>query len=145
MHLDSLGMNFMNAVDTNVLMYVRDPRDPVKQIAAHRLILTLADGVLLWQVACEYISASRKLREFGFSRSDALDDVRDLQGPWRLVLPSRPTLEIAENLWGRYSLSFWDSMIVAACLHTGVERLYTEDFSAYPRIDSLEIVNPFAE
>ena len=62
-----------------------------------------------------------------------------------MVLPRRPTLEIAENLWGRYSLSFWDSMIVAACLHAGVERLYSEDFSAYPRIDSLEVVNPFAE
>ena len=65
-------------------------------------------------------------------------------GSWRLELPQWSITEVAENLWGRYSLSFWDSMIVAACLFAGVERLYTEDFSAYPRIDSLEIVNPFA-
>ena len=134
----------MNAVDTNVLMYVRDPRDPVKQSVARQLVLTLTDGILLWQVACEYISASRKLREFGFSRSDALNDVRELQGAWRLEMPHWSIVETAENLWGRYSLSFWDSMIVAACLRAGVERLYTEDFSAYPRIDTLEIVNPFA-
>ena len=61
-----------------------------------------------------------------------------------MEMPHWSVVEIAENLWSRYSLSFWDSMIVAACLHTGVERLYTEDFDAYPRIDSLEIVNPFA-
>ena len=134
----------MNAVDTNVLMYVRDPRDSVKQTTARQLVLSLTDGILLWQVACEYISASRRLREFGFSRSDALNDVRELRGVWRLEMPHWSIVEIAETLWGRYSLSFWDSMIVAACLHAGVERLYTEDFSAYPRIDTLEIVNPFA-
>lgn len=54
-------------------------------------------------------------------------------------------IDLAVGLLGRYSLSFWDSMIVAACLHAGVERLYTEDFDAYPQIDSLEIINPFAE
>ena len=59
-------------------------------------------------------------------------------------MPHWSVVVIAEDLWDRYSLSFWDSMIVAACLHAGVERLYTEDFGAYPRIDSLEIVNPLA-
>ena len=44
---------------------------------------------------------------------------------------------------GRYSLSIWDAMIVAACLEGGVTRLYTEDFGGYLRIDGLEIVNPF--
>ena len=47
------------------------------------------------------------------------------------------------ELLDRYSLSFWDSLIVAACLNAGVERLYTEDFDAYPRIGALEIVSPF--
>jgi predicted nucleic acid-binding protein len=51
----------MNAVDTNVFMYAHDPRDPVKQQQALSLIQTLTDGALLWQVACEYVSASRKL------------------------------------------------------------------------------------
>ena len=135
----------MNAVDTNVLVYVHDPRYPDKQAMAHAVVSSLPDGILLWQVACEYLSASRKLSQFGFDRTDALADIRGLMRSWRLELPHWSITEIAENLWGRYSLSFWDSMIVAACLHVGVERLYTEDFSAYPQIDSLEIVNPFAE
>ena len=134
----------MNAVDTNVLVYVHDPRNPAKQAMAHALVSTLTDGILLWQVACEYLSASRKLSQFGFNRTDALEDIRNLMRSWCLEMPHWSVVEFAENLWGRYSLSFWDSMIVAACLHTGVERLYTEDFGVYPRIDSLEIVNPFA-
>jgi len=43
----------MNAVDTNVLIYAHDPRDPVKQNRAAELIASLTDGVLLWQVSCE--------------------------------------------------------------------------------------------
>jgi len=34
-------------------------------------------------------------------------------------------------------------MIVAACVEGGVTRLYTEDFGAYAKVESLEIVNPF--
>jgi len=49
----------MNAVDTNVLIYVNDPRDPVKQALAASLVSSLTDGVLVWQVACEYLAASR--------------------------------------------------------------------------------------
>ena len=37
----------MNAVDTNVLIYSRDPRDPLKQATANGLLTSLADGVLL--------------------------------------------------------------------------------------------------
>ncbi|WP_017298947.1 hypothetical protein [Nodosilinea nodulosa] len=43
----------MNAVDTNILIYVNDPRDPVKQRVATSLVAELVDGVLLWQVAAE--------------------------------------------------------------------------------------------
>ena len=52
-------------------------------------------------------------------------------------------MDRAELLLNRYSLSFWDAMIIAACLEGGVERLYSEDFDAYPTINGLEIVNPF--
>ncbi|MDM9381314.1 hypothetical protein QUB80_11425 [Chlorogloeopsis sp. ULAP01] len=42
----------------------------------------------------------------------------------------------------RFSLSYWDAMIVAACLEANVQTLYTEDFG-YSKIDELGIVNPF--
>jgi predicted nucleic acid-binding protein len=133
----------MNAVDTNVLLYVHDPRDRDKQATAAALLQSLADGVLLWQVACEYIAASRKLEPFGYSRIQAWLDIHDLRRVWTTVLPSWGVLERAERLLGSYSLSFWDAMIIAACLEGEVSRLYSEDFDAYPRVNGLEIVNPF--
>lgn len=62
----------MNAVDTNILIYAQDPRDKSKQKIAQQLIAALDDGVLLWQVACEYLSNARKLQSFGFSYADSL-------------------------------------------------------------------------
>lgn len=47
------------------------------------------------------------------------------------------------TFWHNYSLSFWDAMIIAACLDAGVPRLYSEDFDAYAQVDGLQIVNPF--
>lgn len=133
----------MNAVDTNVLIYVQDPRDPAKQVVAETLVQSLLNGALLWQVACEYIAASRKLAPLGYSRERAWQDLRRLQKIWATKLPSWGVMEKAEELQLNYSLSFWDAMIVAACLEGGVTRLYTEDFGGYSRIDALEVVNPF--
>lgn len=59
----------MNAVDTNVLIYARDPRDSVKQEKARALTSNLTDGALLSQVACEFIAASRKLTAVGYTAS----------------------------------------------------------------------------
>ena len=42
-----------------------------------------------------------------------------------------------------FCLSFWDAMILAACATAGVERLYTEDFDAYPVIGGVQVINPF--
>lgn len=38
----------MIALDTNILLYACDARDPKKQEAALRLIESTEDGVLLW-------------------------------------------------------------------------------------------------
>lgn len=118
----------MDAVDTNVLIYSRDPRDPQKQSAANTLLASLTDGVLLWQVACEYIAASRKLEKFGYDVAQALADVADMRTAWETPLPTWKVIDSAERLLKKYSLSFWDALLVAACLEAGVTRLYNRGF-----------------
>ena len=135
----------MNAVDTNVLFYAHDPREPQKQAIAVELIETLADGVLLWQVACEYLAASKKLEPHGYSREQAWQDIRDLQLVWTTLLPDWTILERADQLLSDYSFSFWDALIVAACLEGKITRFYSEDMHPYPTLSGLEIVNPFDE
>lgn len=133
----------MNAVDTNVLLYVHDPRDSLKQATATRLLATQPNLVLVWQVACEYLNASRKLAAYGFDMQGAFRDIASFQRTWRIVLPDWPAMARAQGLLSRFSLSSWDAMLIAVCLESGMQRLYSEDFSAYQKIDGLEIVNPF--
>jgi predicted nucleic acid-binding protein len=133
----------MNAVDTNVLIYVQDPRDPIKQAKATAIIRNLPDGVLLWQVANEYIAASRKLEPFGYNRAQAFQDLSGWRKVWTTILPTWAVMDKAEDVGTRFNLSFWDAMIVAACLEGGVTRLYSEDFDACAQIDNLQLVNPF--
>ncbi|MDQ3755265.1 MAG: PIN domain-containing protein [Acidobacteriota bacterium] len=134
----------MNAVDTNVLIYVRDPRDPAKQQKAVGLTTQLSDGALLWQVACEFVAASRKLAPFGFTQAQAWREVERLRVLWQLILPSENVLIRAEQLTATNNLSFWDAMLAAACMEGGITRLHTEDFDAsLSKAIGVEIVNPF--
>jgi predicted nucleic acid-binding protein len=133
----------MNAVDTNILFYAKDMRETVKQPIAESLIQTLLDGVLIWQVATEYIAITRKLEPLGYNRKKAFDDLRLLRSAWKTILPSWAVLDRAENLINRYSVSSWDALIIAACLENGVTKLYTEDIADNFRKEGIEIINPF--
>jgi predicted nucleic acid-binding protein len=133
----------MNAVDTNILIYVHDPRDPIKQARAAQLVASLTDGVLVWQVACEFVAASRKLTAFGFTVAQAWREVRKLRSVWTTKLPSWRVAERAEELMRQYHLSFWDAMTVAACLDSGITRLYSEDFDNSAAASGLTVIDPF--
>jgi predicted nucleic acid-binding protein len=133
----------MNAVDTNVLVYANDPRDPRKQAIAGTLMEDMDNGVLLWQVVCEFFAASRKLEPFGYSLADAWRDIADLRTTWRIVLPTWNTQVRAHALIQSYSLSYWDALLLGACREAGVLRLYSEDLDAHDGLEGLEIVNPF--
>jgi predicted nucleic acid-binding protein len=91
----------------------------------------MGDGALLWQVACEFVAASRKLAQFGFTQAEAWRELERLRLLWTMILPSEGVLTRAEQLTATHNLSFWDSMLVAACVEGGITRLYTEDFDAF--------------
>lgn len=91
----------MNAADTNILIYVHDRRNVRKQAIAESLVRTLPQDVLLWQVACEYISASRKLEPLGYSKEKAWEDIHKLRKLWVAQLPTWETFERTENIGAR--------------------------------------------
>ena len=134
----------MNAVDTNVLIYACDHSDPAKQRVAKQVISDTRGGLLLWQVGCEFIAASRKLINQGFTAEHAWKRLARLTRIYQLVVPTPSVLDRARALHVEERWSFWDAMIVAACLEAGVTRLYSEDLPGRSAPDQLEIVNPFA-
>jgi predicted nucleic acid-binding protein len=69
----------MIALDTNILIYACDKADPSRQQIALDLVSNAFDGILLWQVACEFVAASRKLKHQGFTTADAWNRLADYQ------------------------------------------------------------------
>jgi predicted nucleic acid-binding protein len=135
----------MIALDTNVLIYSCDKADLKRQHVALNLVSRAVDGVRLWQVACEFVAASRKLKSQGFTMVDAWDRLADYLAIFPLILPTAGALERARILHTKDGWSFWDAMIVAACLECGVTRLYSEDLPGRTVRGPLEIVNPFLQ
>ena len=66
----------MIAVDTNVLIYCCDKRDLRRQQTALELVAATTNAVLPWQVACEFIAATRKLADQGFTPAHAWQRLR---------------------------------------------------------------------
>ena len=63
---------------------------------------------------------------------------------WKLIVPSENVFVRAEQLTASHNLSFWDPMIVAACMEGSITRLYSEDFdNSLKQTTGFEIVNPF--
>jgi predicted nucleic acid-binding protein len=135
----------MIALDTNILIYACDKADLKRQQVALDLVSNARDGVLLWQVACEFVAASRKLRSQGFTMADAWERLADYLALFPLILPAAGASERARVLHTEDEWSFWDAMIVAACLECGVTRLYSEDLPGRAVRWPLEIVNPFLQ
>jgi len=135
----------MNAVDTNVFIYAIDSAEALKGPIAQSLLdrLDSEDTVLLWQVACEFSAVCTKLVQRGISTLDVADATQALRLRYPLILPDPTVLEAALQIRKDHGTSFWDALLLAGCLSSGVDTLYSEDFSegfSHPR---LTIVNPF--
>jgi predicted nucleic acid-binding protein len=96
----------MIAFDTNVLLYACDRADSRRQQIAIDLIANSRDGVLLWQVACEFVAASRKLSAQGFTASDAWNRLTEFLSLFPLTLSTLGVLERGQRLHAAHGVSF---------------------------------------
>lgn len=133
----------MIAVDTNVLIYACDQSDPHRQTIALDLIAASTGGVLLWQVACEFLSASRKLSKQGFTPTQAWNRLAEFEDLLPLVLPTAANLTHARKLHVSHAVSLWDALILAACVGAGVDVLYSEDVPGLETFETVRVINPF--
>ncbi len=132
-------------VDTNVLVYRHDSSDPAKQSRADDWITFLVrrrSARISFQVLQElYATLTRKLRP-GFDAGEARDIVRDL-AVWRPVTVDLAILERSWLLQQRYSLSWWDALIVAAAQSSECRVLLTEDLQRGQTFGEVRVVDPF--
>ncbi|MFO1205733.1 MAG: PIN domain-containing protein [Burkholderiales bacterium] len=133
-------------VDTNVLLYRFDGNDPAKRDVARaefRRLVMERSIVISTQVLQEFfVAATRKLSP-ALSAEQAGVVVSYLS---RLPVAQIGTRTIIEAiaLHRKFSLSFWDALIVRSAVEAGASTLYTEDLQEGQVIEGLTVVNPFA-
>ena len=139
--MEGNGVN-RSFVDTNVWYYafvVQD--DPTKSLSAQKLIRHI-QPVVSTQVIMEI--CANLLRKAKLSEDAIRTVIQAFFSDFVVVLIDEPILGTASRLRERYSLSFWDSTIVACALISGCSELYSEDMQHGLNVEGqLRIVNPF--
>jgi predicted nucleic acid-binding protein len=105
----------MIALDPNVLIYACDRADPRRQGIALDPIAGATEGVLLWQVACEFVAASPKLAKNGFTTQDAWNRLREFMDLFPVIPPSADILRGAQTLHLQHG-GLACTLFVACCL-----------------------------
>lgn len=134
-------------VDTNIIAYARDLRQPVKQALAEAWMKGLAAqraGRISTQVLLEFYSVATHPAKLALPAAAARADCRALQA-WHPLGPDLALLESAWSLSDRYDFSWWDALIVAAALRQECTLLLSEDLQHNLVVDDrLTIIDPFA-
>ena len=126
--------------DTNTLLYLLSSDNKKADWVSKNL---QQHNVISVQVLNEFTSAS--LRKIKISNTE-LDEFLDLfTSIFNVRSLDIDTFETGLMVSRRYGYQHYDSMIIAAALQAGCERLYSEDMQHRQVIDKrLQIVNPFA-
>lgn len=140
----------MNAdfLDTNIFVYLFDETDERRREIARRLVhegIESGAACISFQVVQETLAVLTGKLKKRATPSEARQFLAGVLVPlWRLM-PSPALYSRGLELQERYSLSFYDALIIAAAIEGGCTRLWSEDMQDGLRVDRLTIRNPFVK
>lgn len=132
-------------VDTNVLIYWRDARDPIKQIRAREWLDALwleQRGRTSVQVLNEFYSVMTSKFASVVSREDTWRDVQAMMA-WTPQPVDADLMRRARDIEATHQLNWWDCLIVAAAQAQGCALLLTEDLQDGAHYGGVVARNPF--
>jgi len=129
--------------DTNIFLYAHDNNNPGKRGIARDLILNefkTGNCAVSTQVLAEFFQIY-----VGKLKMPYINAVKELHFMSRCSVIEQTISLIVSGaaLYSQHSLSFWDSMILAAAIKASAEILYTEDMNSGQEIEGVKIINPF--
>lgn len=130
-------------LDTNILYYAFDRQEVTKRKLARDIIarVLVQDCTLTTQVLGEFLPVVRRKNSAAYPDARAL--VEDWSSLVTMVNTTPDHLLVAADIAERYTLQFWDSVIIAAARSAGVEMMLTEDMQDSAIITGLGLLNPF--
>jgi predicted nucleic acid-binding protein len=135
-------------LDSNILLYSFDPAAARKQRIARMLVdgaVHEGRGVISSQVCQEFCNVMLHKLAAPIPPRDLEAYLESTVYPLIRVLASPRLFAEAVAIHQQTQYRFYDSLIVAAALESGVPTLYSEDLQHDRLIGSLRIVNPFLE
>ena len=133
-------------LDTNILVYPFDNRDPRKQslaLAAVKAARAGGQGCISHQVVQEFLNVVTRKTSVAVDTAGVASHLDGALLPLMKVVPSRALFQAALAVQTRWQFGFCDSLIVAAAQEAGCQRLLTEGLQHGQVIDGLRIENPF--
>ncbi len=135
-------------MDTNILVYMVDPRDVERQekaIALLRMLEERGAGCLSVQCLSEFVNASMRKLTPPLTAGEAYEQVSLLAGFWQVFdLTPQIVLEAARGVRD-HGLAYHDAQIWAAARLNQVPLVFSEDFQDGLTLEGIRFVNPFAE
>ena len=139
-------MNARFFLDTNIFVYSFDQTAPQKSARASELIrhaVRSRNGIISYQVVQEFLNVAQRRFEHPMSAAEAAQYLATTLRPLMAVNSSVALYVEALRLGASCSLSWYDSIVVAAAIEGGAHVLYSEDFQHGQEFGSLRIENPF--
>ena len=133
----------MTFLDTNVLIYSIDGKDPAKQVVAREIVVSAVRGggfLISAQVLNEFSNIA--LLKLKLSVEEVRKFVSFFSRIGVVSLESRWT-DAALLLKQRYETQFFDSLLLAAAQENGCDEILTEDLNDGQMYGSVRAVNPF--
>ena len=131
--------------DSNFLLYVQDERDRAKQSRAaawHERLWREATGRTSMQVISEYYVNLKRMAGSRMSVEEAWAHASTFLA-WNPRTIDQELFRHARLVEGRYRISWWDSMIVAAAQIQDCTLLLTEDLQDGMAFGSVTVRSPF--
>ena len=134
-----------NFLDTNVLVYGYDRRDPAKMARALDLLsdaIESGTGVVSAQVLSEFFNVVTRRLPNPLSFEVAGTIVGEIAA-MPVVEIDAALVQRAIGVCRRYRISYWDALIVAAAERARCSRILSEDLNPGQSYDGVVVVNPF--
>ncbi len=136
-------------VDTNVLVYQFDPRDPRKQTIVMDLLRRgiAGDEVRVpHQAIVEFVAATTRPVQGGRSllpMEEARRYAEEMLSQFTVLYPNEALVRTALRGAAAYQLSWFDAHVWAYAEHYGLAEILSEDFEHDRLYGAVRAVNPF--
>lgn len=133
-------------LDTNIFVYSLSTGSSTKQRRATELVdraILTGEGVISYQVVQEFFNVAFRRFTPVMTFAEAEQYLAATFAPLLAVHSSQALYLEALTLKRRYSLSWYDSLILAAASEGMCETLYTEDLQHGQTFGAVKVKNPF--